>query len=192
MDVTINLPDWATAELSKLPTHIATIEERMKAVINFSRLNFEKKTGGPFAAGVFEAKTGKLITVGVNRVVPLQCSSAHAEVVALSVAQKLVGSHDLGGADMPEHQLVVNWRPCCMCMGSVLWSGVRSLVVAGSGPELETLTGFDEGPVHPRWREELEKRGIQVVDGVLAKEACKVFSAFASSGEMVYNGRSGG
>ena len=30
----------------------------------------------------------------------------------------------------------------------------------GSGPELEAITGFDEGPVHPDWKHELQKRGI--------------------------------
>ena len=35
--------------------------------------------------------------------------------------------------------------------GAVLWSGVRELVLAGEGPELEELTGFDEGVVAPDW-----------------------------------------
>lgn len=189
--VTIDLPDWAAAELAKLPTHIPSVEQRMAIVIRFSRMNFEHYTGGPFAAGVFEKHTGKLVAIGVNRVVPLTCSSAHAEVTTLSLAQKLLATHDLGGPGLPEHQLVVNWRPCCMCMGAVLWSGVRSLVIAGSGPQLEQITGFDEGPVHPNWVRELAKRGIEVTDNVLTEEACAVYRSFAASGQQVYNGRTG-
>src|SRR6185295_4952711 len=115
--------------------------------------------GGPFAAGVFERDTGKLIAVGLNRVLASSCSSAHAEILALSLAQKSLGSYDLGGENMLAHQLVVNWLPCAMCFGATLWSGVRSLVIAGNGPELEQITGFDEGPVHPEWEKELAKRG---------------------------------
>ncbi len=191
MQFTISLPDWAETELAGLPTHLTTLEQRMTAVIHFSRLNIQHNTGGPFAAGLFERDSGKLIVIGVNRVVPQHCSSAHAEVVTLSLAQQKLGTFDLGGPGMPVYQLVVNWRPCAMCYGAVVWSGVRSLAIAGSGPELEAITGFDEGPIHPHWQEELEKRGIEVIDDVLTQEAVAVFHAFRESGALVYNGRLG-
>lgn len=191
MQFTISLPDWAEAELAKLPAYLPTLAERMTAVIHFSRLNIEHNTGGPFAAGLFERESGKLVVIGVNRVVPQHCSSAHAEVVTLSLAQHLLGTFDLGGPGMPAYQLVVNWRPCAMCYGAVVWSGVRSLAIAGSGPELETITGFDEGPIHPHWQAELETRGIEVIDGVLTAEAVAVFEQFRESGALVYNGRLG-
>jgi len=129
--------------------------------------------------------------IGVNRVVPCNCSSAHAEVIAISLAQKQLGVYDLGAAGLPVHQLVVNWRPCAMCFGAVLWSGVRSLVIAGDGPELEEITGFDEGPVHPEWRSELERRGIELVEDVLRGEAIEVYKEFSDSREFVYNARLG-
>ena len=192
MDFTLSLPDWAVAEFEKLPATLPTLEERMAVVVRFSRLNFENGTGGPFAAGVFERDSGKPVVIGVNRVVPSNCSSAHAEVMTLSLAQKILGTYDLGGAGLPAYQLVVNWRPCVMCYGAVLWSGVRSLVIAGSGPELEEITGLDEGPIHPQWDDELAKRGIDLVQDVLHDEAVAVYRDFAASGALVYNGRQGG
>ncbi len=78
-----------------------------------------------------------------------------------------------------------------MCYGAVLWSGVRSLVIAGHGPELEALTGFDEGPIHPQWDHELRRRGIEVVSNVQTAQALEVFREFADSGAVVYNGRGG-
>jgi tRNA(Arg) A34 adenosine deaminase TadA len=191
MEFTLSLPDWAEEELKKLPTHFPTLEGRMREVIRFSRLNFEKGTGGPFAAGLFERDSGKLLVIGVNRVVPLNCSSAHAEVMTLSVAQHILGTFDLGGPGMPAYQFVVNWRPCAMCYGASIWSGIRSLAIAGSGPELEQITGFDEGPIHPQWDDEMRKRGIEVIDNVLTEEAVAVFRDFAASGALVYNGRGG-
>jgi tRNA(Arg) A34 adenosine deaminase TadA len=191
MEFTLSLPDWIAEEQAKLPAAITSLEERMQAVIRFSRLNFERGTGGPFAAGVFERDTGKLIVIGVNRVMPLNCSSAHAEVMALAAAQQIIGTWNMAGAEQPAYQLVVNWRPCVMCYGAALWSGIRSLVIAGSGPELETITGFDEGPIHPNWQEELIRRGIELVDGVLTEDAIAVFRDFAASGAVVYNARQG-
>ena len=109
---TLDLPDWAVDELNKLPVYLPANEERMAAVIEFSRMNFQHQTGGPFAAGIFERDTGKLIVLGVNRVVPFNCSSAHAEVMAISLAQKHLVVYDLGAAGLTAHQIVVNWRPC--------------------------------------------------------------------------------
>jgi tRNA(Arg) A34 adenosine deaminase TadA len=187
MNITLSIPDWVARELSRYPKHLPTQEDRMRMIIHFSRLNYEYGTGGPFAAGVFEQNTGKLISVGVNIVVPLNCSSAHAEIMALSIAQKKRETFDLGGPGMASHELVVNWRPCTMCYGAVLWSGVRSLVIAGSGKALEEITGFDEGPIHPDWKEELKKRNIDVIDNILSEEACKVFHAFIENNGFVYN-----
>lgn len=192
MEITLTMPDWAVTELERLPAVIPSLEDRMAEVIRFSRLNFENGTGGPFAAGVFERDTGRLVVIGVNRVVASNCSSAHAEVMALSLAQKLLGTYDLGGPGMPVYQLVVNWRPCAMCYGAVLWSGIRSLAIAGSGPELEAITGFDEGPIHPEWDKELARRGIELIDSVLTEEALRVYRDFAASGSLVYNSRQGG
>lgn len=191
MNITLTLPDWVHQEIEKYPKHILMREERMKLVIRLSQLNFVNKTGGPFAAAVFERNSGKIVSVGVNRVVPLNCSSAHAEVVALSMAQNKLQTFDLGSQEMPVHELVVNWRPCAMCYGAVLWSGVRSLVIAGSDDTVEKITGFDEGPIHPDWIDEFKKRGIDVLDNVLRDEACAVFREFAESGSPVYNGRGG-
>ena len=191
MEFTLSLPDWAVEENRRLPAVMPTLEERMAQVIRFSRLNFERNTGGPFAAGVFELETGKPVVIGVNRVTPLNCSSAHAEVMTLSMAQHLLGTYDLGGPEMPDYQLVVNWRPCVMCYGAVIWSGVRSLAIAGSGPELEEITGFDEGPMHAQWDEQLRARGVELIDGVMTDEAVAVFRDFAASGSVVYNARQG-
>ena len=186
----LSLPDWASESLAAAPD-LLDDQARMRWVIALSRTNFEEDTGGPFAAAVFEEATGRVVSIGVNRVVPGSCSSAHAEVMALSLAQQAIGGHDLGGPGQPAHQIVVNWAPCAMCCGAICWSGVRSVVIAGSGPEMEELTGFDEGPLHPAWAAELRRRGIAVRDGLLRDESLDAFRQFASSGRPVYNARKG-
>lgn len=190
-ELSLALPEWLRADLPTLPRVLDTPELRMRLVIELARKNFERDTGGPFAAAVFEEASGRLVALGVNRVVPTSCSSAHAEVVALSLAQSALGTFDLGGPSLPAHELVVNWRPCAMCFGAVLWSGVRTLLVAGGGAELEALTGFDEGPLPEGFRTELERRGVRYEEGLLRDESWAVFRDFAASGKLVYNGRRG-
>ncbi len=191
MSFEVSLPQWAVDENRLLPEFIPDVEQRMREVIRFAELNFDKKTGGPFAAGIFEKNSGKVVGIGVNRVVPSNNSSAHAEIVAISLAQTKLATFDLGGPGMPDFQIVVNGRPCAMCCGALPWSGVRSLVIGASGERIESLTGFDEGAVHPKWQQELEARGIEVIENVLAKDAEVVFQRFRDSDEPVYNGRSG-
>lgn len=188
---TLGLPQWAIERHGELPAYVVDTEDRMRLVIEFSRRNIQEKTGGPFAAGVFEKKSGKVVVVGVNRVMSESCSSAHAEIMALSLAQKRLDVFDLGGPGMLDYELVVNWRPCIMCMGALLWSGVRHLTIAGDGPELEAITGFDEGPVPGDWQQHLLARGITLTNNILTKEAISVFHEFAMSNAYVYNSRQG-
>ncbi|MGI6657019.1 MAG: nucleoside deaminase [Desulfobulbus sp.] len=192
LSIVLDLPDWCTEELHALPKYLPTLAERMSAVLRFARLNTEHKSGGPFAAGVFERESGRLVSLGVNRVVPLSCSSAHAEIMALSLAQSALGTYDLGGPGCPAHQLVVNWSPCAMCFGAVLWSGIRSLVIAGSDKAMEQITGFDEGPLPAEWRLALAEREIELIEGLMREESLHDFRAFAATAPEIYNGRGGG
>ena len=191
MNYQVELPDWAVQENERLPSFIDNPGERMRHVIRFSRLNFEKETGGPFAAGIFEAASGRVVVIGVNRVVPHNNSSAHAEIVTISLAQQILKTFDLGGAGLPEYELVVNARPCAMCFGAIPWSGIRKLTVSVPGDLVEKLTGFDEGPIHPDWQNELRNRGIAVNENVMVEEGAAVLRDFGSSGQPVYNGRRG-
>ncbi|MDQ2646522.1 MAG: nucleoside deaminase [Myxococcota bacterium] len=188
--VSVALPEWLSERLPSLPDAL-TEAQAVDLTLELARQNFEQDTGGPFAAVVLEKASGRLVSVGVNRAVPESCSSAHAEVTALSLAQQALGSFDLGGKGLPEHALIVSWRPCVMCFGALIWSGIRTLVTAGSGPELERLTGFDEGPMIDDWQSALRARGIEVKDAVALDRAIQVVRAFSESGRLVYNARRG-
>ncbi|WP_062464742.1 nucleoside deaminase [Demequina soli] len=188
--VTLSLPEWLIAEISALPDALATPEEQMALVHRLADRNWREGGGGPFAAIVVDSATGALVSVGVNVVLDTGISAGHAEVMALALAQRRLGTWDLGdGRDLT---LVVNWRPCVQCYGATLWSGVRRLVVAGEGPELEELTRFDEGPVVDDWAAQFEARGIAVTSDVLRDEALAVYRAYGDSTSTVYNARGTG
>ncbi|MFG2938662.1 nucleoside deaminase [Streptomyces sp. NPDC048282] len=191
----VSLPAWIDDELVDVPAVIPGREDRMRLVHRLADRNWREGNGGPFAALVAERDTGRIVSVGVNVVLASGVSSAHAEVLALGLAQTATGGWDLGGAGLPVHELVVNWRPCVQCYGATLWSGVRALVVAGEGPELEEITTFDEGPLGADWAEQFAARGIEVVGDVLREEALTVFrnyrKAVDAGGVDVYNARGG-
>lgn len=191
----VALPAWIYDELADVPAVIPDREGRMRLVHRLADRNWREGNGGPFAALVAEQDTGRIISVGVNVVLASGVSSAHAEVVALGLAQTAIGDWDLGGEGVPAHELVVNWRPCVQCYGAAMWSGVRGLVVAGEGPDLEEITTFDEGPLGADWAEQFEARGIKVVRDVLRDEALAVFRGYRDAvdaeGVTVYNARGG-
>ncbi|MFC8342598.1 nucleoside deaminase [Streptomyces sp. NPDC057280] len=191
----VALPAWIDDELADVPAVIPGRDDRMSLVHRLADRNWREGNGGPFAALVAERDTGRIVSAGVNVVLASGVSSAHAEVVALSLAQTAAGGWDLGAEGMPAHELVVNWRPCVQCYGATLWSGVRGLVVAGEGPELEQITTFDEGPLGADWAEQSQARGIEVTGDVLRDEALAVFRAYRKAvdadGTVVYNARAG-
>ena len=186
----VQLPQWASMFLADAPSHFLTVEDRMRLILDAARKNFELETGGPFAAGIFESETGCLVSLGVNRVLPLSNSTLHAEMVAIALAQHRLQTFDLGASSLPDYQLVVNGRPCAMCFGAIPWSGVRSLAIGAPGEQIEAITGFDEGPIHPNWREELTGRGIEINESVLEQESLQLFSDFMKTNPTIYNGRS--
>ncbi|MEV7089388.1 nucleoside deaminase [Streptomyces sp. NPDC093085] len=186
------LPEWVPAELADVPDALPRDEERVRLVNRLAERNHREDTGGPFAALVVERETGRIVSAGVNLVLASGLSSTHAEVVALSLAQARLAAWDLGAPGGPELELVVNWRPCVMCYGAAMWSGVRRVLIAGDGPEVEELTGFDEGPMREDWIEQFDRRGIEiaVVHGALRDEAVEVFRGYgARTDAVVYNAR---
>ncbi|MBF0280680.1 MAG: nucleoside deaminase [SAR324 cluster bacterium] len=189
--ITISLPDWVPAFLANYPSHFPSIENRMKFVLALTRENIQAKTGGPFGAAVFETESGKLVSVGVNRVVPENLSSAHAEIVALSFAQKALAVYDLGGEGLKDHQLMVNAHMCAMCLGAVCWSGVKNVIYSASSRDVERITGFDEGPVPEDTQSILSSRGITLTGGILEKEGVDVLKMYVEEGGFIYNARRG-
>lgn len=182
------LPDWLPSFLVQQPAVLPEQTDRMALVIALARYNVEQGTGGPFGAAVFERDSGRLVAVGVNRVLASHCSHAHAEMLALAIAQQRLGSHDLGAPGLPAHELVASCEPCAMCLGAIPWSGVRRLVCAASEDDAMAI-GFDEGPKPADWRQQLETRGIEVVTDLARAEARAVLERYASQQGAIYNPR---
>ncbi len=159
----------------------------MALAIELARQNVIRGTGGPFGAAIFEAGSGRLVGVGVNAVLRHQNSCLHAEMVAFMVAEAAVGSYSLDLPGQPAHELFTSCEPCAMCLGGVLWSGVRR-VVCGASREDALELGFDEGPVFPASYAYLEERGITFTRDVLRSSAREVLARYMSHGGPVYNG----
>lgn len=188
--ITLDMPHWLADALAAWPEPFATAEQRMRFVLALAQRNIEAGTGGPFAAAVFVRETQQLVAVGVNRVVPAHASIAHAEMMALALAQQATGGYDLGADPSHTYELVSSCEPCAMCFGALPWSGIRHLLCGAHAADARAI-GFDEGPRHPAWVAELARRGITVQRSVLRAEAAAQLRRYASAGGAIYNGSQG-
>lgn len=184
-EVRIALPAWID-DVVEWERPYRDDESRMRLAVTIASENVRHATGGPFGALVVEEESGRLISVGMNRVVPESNSILHAEIVAFMMAQARLRTYTLGAAGLPPHTLVSSCDPCAMCLGATLWSGVRRVVCGATRDDAERVR-FDEGPVFPESYRYLADKGIAIVHGVLRAEARAVLEAYAASGE-IYNG----
>lgn len=212
--VMVTLPAWALASWEEYFTRkYTTDEEMMSLAVHLSDRNITEGTGGPFGAAIFERhadNTATLVSVGMNRVVPLGNSTLHGETVAIQLAQRKLGSFTLmldenkedglfydeshddddnGKKSSPprkrKFELFTSCEPCAMCLGATLWSGVSRLVCGATKNDAQAI-GFDEGPVFEQSYEHLEKAGIQVTRNVLREDAAKVLQRYGNIG-LIYN-----
>ena len=188
--VTLTLPDWIHEEIPDPHRCYPTLEARMELAIRLAEHNI-RAGGGPFGAAIFEIESGQLVAPGVNLVVPQHCSLAHAEAVAIAVAQQVCRTYDLSQDGLPPMELVTSAQPCIQCYGNLWWSGLHRLVVGARKEDVESLTGFDEGPLPDDWVARLTHRpplpGIDVVSDVLRGEACRVLASYRALGGVLYS-----
>ena len=157
--VVLQLPRWVESALDEAEKIYPTIEEQMQVVVKLAGLNIEHQTGGPFGAGIFESKSGRLISVGVNLVESNDCSIAHAEMIAIQQAAQAIGDWRLDGCT-----LYVTLEPCSMCYSLIRLSRLETLVFGAASPRF----GYQLDNVATS---SVYKNDVRVVSGVCAVEA---------------------
>jgi tRNA(Arg) A34 adenosine deaminase TadA len=177
--VHLTLPAWVHESVDTARDY-ATDEDKVGLAIALSAQNVTAGSGGPFGAAVFDDQ-GRLISIGVNRVVPQACSAAHAEMMAYMTAQQRLQRYRLneGGG---RYILATSAQPCCQCYGATVWAGIDELLIGARSTDVEALTEFDEGPLPADWAGELERRGIAVRTDILRERACEVLRRYSESG----------
>lgn len=187
--VQLALPEWAHGIVDPART-VPGDEAKVALAVELARLNIEAQSGGPFGAAVFDADTDRIVAIGVNRVLPQQCSVAHAETMALMLAQQQLGrarlNRDLDGRPVGRYVLATSAQPCCQCYGACVWAGIDRLLIGARSEDVEALTVFDEGPLPADWPGELERRGIEVVRDLARDAAREVLRTYGTSGARHY------
>lgn len=181
--VHLTLPPWVH-QLDLEGRLYADDDARIALAIELARHNVERRTGGPFGAALFNG-AGRLLGIGVNRVIEQNCSVAHAEMMAFMCAQGRLARHRLN-EDGLRVVLATSTQPCCQCYGATFWAGVDELLIGARSEDVMRLTAFDEGPLPADWIGELQRRGIAVRRDLRRDEACAVLAAYAAAAGATY------
>jgi len=178
------LPAWVEDFIGAWEKPLESDEQRMSLAVALAAENVKRHTGGPFGAIVVEDASSRLLGAGVNLVTSLELSLAHAEMVAVSLAQSAEERWNLSAVE--NVQLITSCEPCAMCFGAVPWSGVRSVIWGASREDAEAA-GFDEGDKPPDWIASLERRGIRARGGILRNEAAEVLAHYSRKEGAIYH-----
>lgn len=182
--VHLTLPSWVHEHVDAARAYPGDAE-KVALAIDLSRTNIEAASGGPFGAAVF-GPDDRIISVGVNRVLPQSTSLAHAENMAYMLAQQRLQTARLNDRVGGTVTLATSSQPCCQCYGATVWAGIDRLLIGARAEDVMALTEFDEGPLPADWIGELNKRGIEVVRDLHRDAACEVLRAYGLQGGERY------
>ena len=99
-----------------------------------------RRDGGPFAALV--VKDGIVISTGTNQVTRANDPTAHAEIVAIREACRVLGDFQLAGCD-----IYTSCEPCPMCLGAIYWARPARVFYAATHEDA-AAAGFDDGFIY--------------------------------------------
>lgn len=107
----------------------------MEMAIDEAIINIEMG-GGPFGAVV--ARNGKIISCCGNRVTQDNDPTAHAEILAIREAARILKTWDLSDCE-----IYSSCEPCPMCLGAIYWAHIPVLYY-GANREDAKNAGFDD------------------------------------------------
>ena len=107
----------------------------MKLGIEEARKTMNENKGGPFGAVITDSN-GKVISVASNRVLEDCDATAHAEVMAIRKAGKVLGTYDLSGCT-----LYATGYPCPMCLSAIIWANIKKVYYGTNLKDAEDI-GF--------------------------------------------------
>jgi len=139
--------------------------EAMEAALAEAQLAAE---GGEVPIGAVVVRGDEIIARGQNRVVRDSDPTAHAEIVALREAARVLGNYRLEGCTV-----YVTLEPCAMCAGAMIHARLDRLVFAAPDPKAGACGSVLSVLNHPKLNHQL-----QVGQGLGADESRELLQGF--------------
>lgn len=146
--------------------------EFMQEAIRLSVDNVTQGKGGPFGAVV--VKDGKIIARGANSVTSLNDPTAHAEVMAIREACKVLDAFQLDGCE-----IYTSCEPCPMCLGAVYWARPDKLFYANTKQDAAAID-FDDNFIYEEIGKPIHERKL-FTQQLMRDEALAAFNKWSES-----------
>jgi guanine deaminase len=114
-----------------------------------------RRGGGPFGALV--VKDGVVIATGANQVTRANDPTAHAEIVAIREACRVLGHFQLSGCDVYS-----SCEPCPMCLGALYWARPEHIFFAATKDDA-AAAGFDDSLIYREIQVPYPERSIPIL-----------------------------
>ena len=118
---------------------------------------------GEIPIGAVVVADGKIIASAHNMTEALTDVTAHAEMLAITAAQSILGKY------LSDATLYVTVEPCLMCAGAIAWARPARIVYGASEPRIGYTTMTTRTPFHPK---------TAVRYGVRAEECARLMQDF--------------
>jgi tRNA(adenine34) deaminase len=123
---------------------------------------------GEVPIGAVLVHDGKILARAGNRTIRDGDPTAHAEIVAIREAARLLGNYRLA-----DTTLYVTIEPCSMCAGAIIQARVQRLVYGADDPKGGAVRSCFEILSHPRLNHQVE-----VTSGILAADCAAILQSF--------------
>ena len=123
---------------------------------------------GEVPIGAVMVHAGKIVARSGNRTIREVDPTAHAEIVVLREAARVLGNYRLAGTT-----LYVTIEPCSMCAGAMIQARVARLVYGADDPKGGAVRSCFEVLTHPRLNHQVE-----ITSGILAAECAAIIQSF--------------
>jgi len=148
-----------------------TMEEKFMArAIELAVKNVTSNRGGPFGAVV--VRDGKIIAEGANSVTATNDPTAHAEVVVIREACRVLKTFELTGSD-----IYTSCEPCPMCLAAMYWARAARCYFGCTAKDAEAA-GFDDAFIYAQMMRAPEARSVHM-RSMMRDEAMAAFQAWA-------------
>jgi tRNA(adenine34) deaminase len=148
-----------------MPQFSDSDEQFMRAALNEAS---RAQAVGEVPVGAVVTLDGKIIATGSNCNLRECDPTAHAEIVALRAAGKVLGNHRLSACS-----LFVTIEPCAMCAGAIVHARLQRLVYGAADAKAGAVESVMQVINHPSLNHKIE-----VVSGVLNEECMAIIQDF--------------
>ena len=136
---------------------------------SFMREALTEAACGDLPFGAVIVSNGAIVARGHNQGVRLNDPTAHGEMMAI---RDFISRHP--AEHLQSATIYTTGEPCPMCMGALVWCGVRRVVFAASIEDLSPLIGQIMTPSHAILAA-APLSDMEITGGVLRAEALKSF-----------------